>query len=44
LESKGKLAIVNPQRRMGCAALVPEHSFTRDHGLKRNDENWVSRM
>jgi len=23
-ESKGKLAIVNPQRRMGCAALMPE--------------------
>jgi hypothetical protein len=29
-ESKGKLAIVNPQRRMGCAALMPQYSFTRD--------------
>jgi hypothetical protein len=30
-ESKGKLAIVNPQRRMGCAALIPEYSFTLDY-------------
>jgi hypothetical protein len=30
-ESKGKLAIVNPPRRMGCAALMPEYSFTLDH-------------
>jgi len=27
-ESKGKLAIVNQERRMGCAALMPEYSFT----------------
>ena len=27
-ESKGKLAILNPQRHVGCAALVPEYSFT----------------
>ncbi len=26
--SKAKLAIVNPQRRMGCAALMPEYSLT----------------
>ncbi|MGD1156405.1 MAG: hypothetical protein ABSA41_11300 [Terriglobia bacterium] len=25
------MAIVNPQRRMACTALVPEHSFTLDH-------------
>jgi hypothetical protein len=31
LESNGKLAIVSPQRRTGCAALMPEHSFTREH-------------
>jgi hypothetical protein len=31
LESKGKLAIVNPQRRIGCAALIPQCPFTRDH-------------
>ena len=30
-ESKGKPAIVNPQRPMGCAALMPEYSFTLDH-------------
>jgi hypothetical protein len=30
-EPKGKLAIVNPQRRMGCAALMPEYSFTLEH-------------
>jgi hypothetical protein len=30
-ESKGKLAIVNPQQRIGCAALMPEYSFTLDH-------------
>jgi hypothetical protein len=30
-ESKGKLAIVNPQRRVGCAALMPEYSFALDH-------------
>jgi hypothetical protein len=30
-ESKGKLAIVNPQRRNGCAALRPEYSFTLGH-------------
>jgi hypothetical protein len=30
-ESKGKLVIVNPQRRLGCAALIPEYSFTLDH-------------
>ena len=29
-ESKGKLAIVNQERRMGCAALMPEYSFTPD--------------
>jgi len=29
-ESKGKLAIVNPQRRICCAALMPEYSFTLD--------------
>jgi hypothetical protein len=29
-ESKGKLAIVNPQRRMDCTALMPEYSFTLD--------------
>jgi len=29
-ESKGKLtrSVVNPQRRIGCAALMTEHSFT----------------
>jgi len=26
-DSKGKLAIVNPPRRVGCAALMPEYSF-----------------
>jgi len=30
-ESNGKPAIVNPQRRIGCATPMPEHSFTRDH-------------
>ena len=27
LEPKGNLAVVNPQRRMGCAALMPEYLF-----------------
>jgi hypothetical protein len=31
LESKGKLAIVNPQRCIGCAALMPQCLFARDH-------------
>jgi hypothetical protein len=30
-EFEDKLAIVNPQRRIGCAALIPEYSFTLDH-------------
>jgi len=30
-ESNGKLAIGNPQRRVCCAAFMPEHSFTREH-------------
>jgi hypothetical protein len=30
-ESKGKLPIVNPQRRTGCAALMPQYSLTREH-------------
>ena len=30
-ESKGKLAIVNPQRRIGCAALMPECLFRLGH-------------
>jgi hypothetical protein len=30
-EFKGKLAIVNPQRRIGYAAPVREYSFTLDH-------------
>ena len=29
--SKGRLPIVNPRRRICCGALMPEHSFTRDH-------------
>ena len=29
-EPKGKLAVVNPQRRIGCAPLMPQYWFTRD--------------
>jgi len=36
-QSKGKLVIVKPQRRMGCGALMPEYSFTLDH---RPQEQW----
>jgi hypothetical protein len=46
-EFKGKLTIVNPQRRMGCTALVPGYSFTphlnvsyfsffRDHDIQNH--------
>jgi hypothetical protein len=29
-EAKGKLAILNPQRRLGCAALVPQYPLMRE--------------
>ncbi|MGB7590983.1 MAG: hypothetical protein WBO19_07075 [Terriglobia bacterium] len=38
----GELAIVNPQRRVSCAALMPEYSFTPDR--YQGVEIWAARV